>query len=119
METDCNTGQLEFQGLGKRGVVGKFDGGNITSDSGGLLLREVDERLGISKRFAACFSDYRDQKSIEHGVEALVRQRIYGIALGYEDLNDHDDLRSDLLLVYHSYGNSMHPLTMVLFLLYA
>ena len=85
MKTECNTRQLEFQGVGRRGVVGKFDGGNITSDSGGLLLREVDERLGISKRFAECFTDYRDEKSIEHEVEALVRQRIYGIALGYEE----------------------------------
>jgi hypothetical protein len=98
MKTECNTRQLEFQGIGKRIVVGQFDGGNITSDSGGLLLKEVDERLGISKRFAECFTDYRDEKSIEHEVEALVRQRIYGIALGYEDLNDHDDLRSDPLL---------------------
>jgi hypothetical protein len=98
MKTECNTRQLEFQGTGRRGVVGKFDGGNITSDAGGLLLREVDDRLGISKRCAECFTDYRDEKSIEHEVEALVRQRIYGIALGYEDLNDHDDLRSDPLL---------------------
>jgi len=58
----------------------------------------VDERLGFSKKLAECFTDYRDEKGIEHEVEALVRQRIYGIALGYEDLNDHDDLRSDPLL---------------------
>jgi Transposase DDE domain group 1 len=98
MQTECNSRQLEFQGVGRRGVVGKFDGGNITSEAGGLLLREVDDRLKISKRCAGCFTDYRNAKSIEHEVEALVRQRIYGIALGYEDLNDHDDLRSDPLL---------------------
>jgi hypothetical protein len=98
METECNLKQLEFQGIGRRAVVGKFDGGNITSDAGGLLLREVDDRLKISKRCAECFTDYRNGKSIEHEVEELVRQRIYGIALGYEDLNDHDDLRWDPLL---------------------
>ena len=98
METECNLKQLEFQGVGRRAVVGKFDGGNITSDAGGLLLREVDDRLKVSKRCAQCFTDYRNGKGIEHEVEELVRQRIYGIALGYEDLNDHDDLRSDPLL---------------------
>ena len=98
MKTECNLKQLEFQGIGRRAVVGKFDGGNITSDAGGLLLREVDDRLKVSKRCAECFTDYRNGKSIEHEVEELVRQRIYGIALGYEDLNDHDDLRSDPLL---------------------
>lgn len=98
METKCNIEGLEFQGLGKRGVMGRFDGGTITSDAGGLLLREIDERMGITKRFSGCFTDYRNPGSIEHEVSALVRQRVYGIALGYEDLNDHDELRSDPLL---------------------
>jgi hypothetical protein len=76
METECNLKQLEFQGVGRRAVVGKFDGGNITSDAGGLLLREVDDRLKVSKRCAQCFTDYRNGKGIEHEVEELVRQRI-------------------------------------------
>jgi hypothetical protein len=79
-------------------VVGRFDGGAITSDGGGLLLREVDQRLGLLVRLAECFSDYRNPNSIEHDVRALVAQRVYGLALGYEDLNDHDALRSDSLL---------------------
>lgn len=98
MATECIPTQLEFHALGKRDVVGRFDGGRITSDGGGLLLREVDERLGMLDRLAACFTDYRNPNSIEHSVNALVAQRIYGLALGYEDLNDHDVLRSDSVL---------------------
>ena len=98
MKTDCNVKELQFQGLGKRAVIGRFDGGTLTSDAGGLLLRELDERLRITERFSGCFTDYRNPKSIEHEVSGLIRQRVYGIALGYEDLNDHDELRSDPLL---------------------
>jgi Transposase DDE domain group 1 len=76
-------------------VVGHFDGGDITTDAGGLLLREVEQRTGIIRRFAACFRDYRDPRFIEFAVEELVAQRTYGLGLGYEDLNDHDQLRSD------------------------
>jgi hypothetical protein len=93
--TECKPQQYEFHGLGCREVVGRFDGGDITSDAGGLLLREVELRTGILKQFAACFTDYRDPKSIEHSVYDLVAQRGYGLCLGYEDLNDHDQLRSD------------------------
>jgi hypothetical protein len=78
--------------------VGTFDGGNITSDAGGLLLREVERCCGIIRGFASCFDDLRDPDRIEHSVAELVSQRIYGLALGYEDLNDHDELRSDPLL---------------------
>lgn len=98
MKTDCNVKDLQFQGLGKRAVMGRFDGGTLTSDAGGLLLREVDGRMGITERFSRCFTDYRNPESIEHEVSGLIRQRVYGIALGYEDLNDHDELRSDALL---------------------
>lgn len=98
MTTECIPSQLEFHALGHRDVVGRFDGGRITSDGGGLLLREVDLRLGLLDRMAACFTDYRNPNSIEHSVHSLVAQRIYGLALGYEDLNDHDVLRSDSVL---------------------
>ena len=98
METQCIPTQLEFHSLGKREVVGKFDGGNITSDAGGLLLRETEKRTEILSRFAECFQDLRDPELIEHTVPELVAQRVYGLALGYEDLNDHDDLRRDPLL---------------------
>src|SRR5437773_1493992 len=93
--TECKTEQYEFHALGNREVVGHFDGGDITSDAGGLLLREVEKRSGIIRRFAACFQDRRDPRFTEFAVEELVAQRIYGLALGYEDLNDHDQLRSD------------------------
>ena len=79
-------------------VVGRFDGGMISSDAGGLLLREVEKRFGILKRFAACFRDYRDPQRIEHSLATLISQRVYGIALGYEDLNDHDSLRHDVVM---------------------
>jgi hypothetical protein len=98
MDTECNPTQLEFHALGRQEVVGRFDGGRITSDGGGLLLREVDHRLGLLTRMATCFTDYRNPNSIEHDVRALVAQRVFGVALGYEDLNDHDALRSDSVL---------------------
>jgi hypothetical protein len=98
MKTECSIDRLAFQPLGRREVVGAFDGGTITSDAGGLLLREVEERTGILRQFAACFVDHRDPDLVEHTVQELVAQRIYGLALGYEDLNDHDQLRRDPLL---------------------
>jgi hypothetical protein len=98
MRTECIGKRIEFQGLSGRGVVGRFDGGLITSDGGGLLLREVERATKIIAQFAGCFRDYRDSDAIEHTVYELVAQRVYGLALGYEDLNDHDDLRRDPLL---------------------
>jgi len=98
MTTQCSESSFEFQPLGNRGVVAKFDGGDITSDGGGLLLRQVEQRTGIVRQFAACFEDRRDPRFIEHTVKELVAQRVYGLALGYEDLNDHDQLRVDPLL---------------------
>lgn len=89
MSTACTPDQFEFHALGSREVVGRFDGGRISSDGGGLLLREVDQRIGLLHRLANCFRDYRNPNSIEHSVRALVSQRVYGLALGYEDLNDH------------------------------
>ena len=98
MQTDCTPVQLTFQGLGRRRIVADFDGGVITSDAGALLLREVSHGTRLLSRFAGCFEDYRDLRRIGHSVESLVAQRVYGLALGYEDLNDHEDLRRDQLL---------------------
>jgi hypothetical protein len=98
LKTECSETSIEFQGLGTRQVVGRFDGGQITSDAGGVLLREVERRTGILRRLATCFDDHRDPDRIEHTVLELVSQRVYALALGYEDLNDHDDLRHDSLL---------------------
>ena len=98
MKTHCNDGDLLFPALSSRSVVARFDGGRITSDAGGLLLRQVEQITGIVRQFAACFSDHRDAARIEHTVLELLAQRIYGLALGYEDLNDHDALRHDPLL---------------------
>jgi len=97
MDTECTPTQFEFHALGRREVVGKFDGGNITSDAGGLLLRETEKQTGIISGFARCFEDKRNPEAIEHTMAELVGQRIYGLALGYEDLNDHDELRLDPL----------------------
>lgn len=98
METGCQQALFGFQGLGKRKVVAGFNGGTISTDSGALLLREVDHGRDILKPFSNCFIDYRDQDEIEHTLKELISQRVYGIALGYEDLNDHDKLRADPLL---------------------
>ncbi|MCL4218050.1 MAG: IS1380 family transposase [Candidatus Hydrogenedentes bacterium] len=98
MKTECNAAQLEFQGHGRRKVVADFDGGHLSSDGGALLLREVDARLNILPRFAACFTDHRDPELIDHSVLELARQRTFGLALGYEDLNDHKELMADPLL---------------------
>ena len=98
MKTECQNQWFELQPLGRREVVAEFNGGTITSDAGGVLLREVEERTGLIARFAACFDDHRDPDKIEHPVLDLLKQRIFGLCLGYEDLNDHDTLRRDPLL---------------------
>ena len=98
METQCIQKQMVFQQLGRREVIGRFDGGKISSDAGGLMLREVERRCEILKRFSGCFRDYRDRERIEHSLESLISQRVYGIALGYEDINDHDRLRHDVVM---------------------
>src|SRR3954453_11556707 len=98
MTTECNSTYLDFAMLGSRQVLADFDGGDITSDGGALLLREAGRVTGILRQFAACFTDHRAPDRVEHSVEHLLAQRVYGLALGYEDLNDHDDLRRDPLL---------------------
>src|SRR5438128_791885 len=98
MPTQCNPNLLAFAPAEGRPVVASFDGGAITSDAGALLLGATDRVLGLTRRLAACFKDSRDPAYTEHAVETLVMQRIVGIALGYEDLNDHDQLRHDPVL---------------------
>ena len=98
MTAECNQFVFGFHPQKRREIRAQFDGGAITSDGGGLLLREVEKRIGILQQFSACFTDYRDPDLIEHPVKQLVAQRVYGLALGYEDLNDHEELRNDPLL---------------------
>lgn len=96
--TECNSHSLQFQPHGRREIVAEFNGEMITSDAGVLLLREANERLGLIEKFARCFDDHRNPDQIAHPLEQLLAQRVFGIALGYEDLNDHDQLRHDPLL---------------------
>jgi hypothetical protein len=96
--TECTQTSFEFEGHFSKAVVARFDGGQQTSDAGGVLLRETDRRLKVLSRFASCFVDGRDGSRIKHRVEEMVAQRVYGIAMGYEDLNDHEQLRHDPLL---------------------
>src|SRR5512142_3185770 len=98
METQCNSTYLDFPMLGRREILADFDGGDLTSDGGALLLRKTEQLTAIIRQFVACFTDHRNPDLIEHTVTELVAQRVYGLALGYEDLNDHDDLRCDPLL---------------------
>src|SRR5258708_3916261 len=98
MTTECNQFVLGFHPLKQREIRAQCDGGGIPSDRGGLLLREVEKRTGILRQFAACFTDYRNPDLITHPVQELVAQRVYGLALGYEDINDHEELRKDPLL---------------------
>jgi hypothetical protein len=98
MRTECSQSSFEFHSLNQRNVIAKFDGGTITSDAGILLLREVEKRTGLIAGLARCFTDYRDARWTEHTVEELLGQRLFGMCLGYEDLNDHDQLRADPML---------------------
>ena len=98
MTTECSSSYLDFPMVGTRQVVADFDSGDISSDGGALLLRKTEVLTGIIRQFAACFADYRNPDLIEHTVEELIAQRVYALALGYEDLSDHDDLRRDPLL---------------------
>lgn len=99
LATECSQSNFEFAGIWSRSVVARFDGGQITSNGGGLLLQQVDKRIGLLSRFSDCFLDGRDQRRVRHGVREMLAQRIYGLALGYEDLNDHEQLREDPLLM--------------------
>lgn len=96
--TECTQPSFDFAPHFSREVTARFDGGAMTSDAGGLLLRATAARMNLFPRLAACFLDGRDPDRIEHSVEQMVAQRVYGLALGYEDLNDHEQLRHDPLL---------------------
>ena len=95
MHAQCNAEQLEFSGVGRRRVVAAFDGGTVSSDAGALLLGKTDAAIGLIDRLAGCFVDRRRPELIEHRLRTLVGQRVFGLALGYEDLNDHEQLRHD------------------------
>jgi hypothetical protein len=98
MQTECSKDFFGFAPVEGREVVAAFDGGAITSDAGALLLGATDRAIGMMQRFAACFHDERQPHLIEHEVVTLVGQRVFAIALGYEDLNDHDQLRHDPMM---------------------
>jgi hypothetical protein len=101
--TECNQDRFGFASVGgSREMVAEFSGGTISSDGGGLLLQETDSKMNLLTRFSPCFVDLRNPDLLEHSVEQLIRQRVYALALGYEDLNDQDQLRQDPLLVVMS-----------------
>ena len=95
MNTDCTSQKLSFGRLGRREIVADFNGGDLSSDGGVLLLRQVEQRTKILASFADCFTDHRQQGRVEHTVEQLATQRVLCLILVYEDLNDHDQLRYD------------------------
>lgn len=96
--TECTQVQFPFEAHFSRQVVGRFDGSQLTTDGGGLLLRQTDRKIGLLRRVVSCFTDTRQPERVEHELDELLAQRIYGLALGYEDLNDHEELRHDPLL---------------------
>ena len=98
MLTECNATLFDFAPVEGRQVVAAFDGGTITSDAGALLLGETDRAIRLTARFASCFIDMRMAELVEHEVATMVLQRVVGIALGYDVLNDHDELRHDPVL---------------------
>ena len=95
MPTQCSQEELDFGSSGGRKLVGAFDGGAITSNGGALLLGAADRSIQLTDRLAKCFRDLRLADGISHTIADLLRQRIFGLALGYEDLIDHDQLRHD------------------------
>ncbi len=96
--TECNQSQFEFEAHFSRRVVGRFDGSPLTTEGGALLLRAADRKIRLLRRVVGCFTDHRQPERVEHGLGEMLAQRIYGLALGYEDLNDHEELRNDPLL---------------------
>jgi hypothetical protein len=93
--TECIQSSFGFSASGKREVVARFDGGTLSTDGGAFLLRQTDQRLNLLPRLAECFLDGRNQSMVEHSILEMLSQRVYGLALGYEDINDHEQLRKD------------------------
>jgi hypothetical protein len=102
MQTQCISEQLRFEGFDGRRVEAAFDGGAVTSDAGALLLRQTDRVIGLIDRLSGCFQDGRDPGRVVHMLRTLIGQRVIGLALGYEDVNDLDDLRFDPVLALFS-----------------
>src|ERR1700726_394775 len=96
--TECNQKAFSFAAHFSRRVESSFTAGQVSSDGGALLLRQADRKIGMLSRVAACFTDRRSPLLVTHKLEEMVSQRVYGLALGYEDLNDHEQLRHDPLL---------------------
>lgn len=96
--TECTRKLLAFSSLSRKKILADFNGGHLTSDGGALLLREANRRLGLIRALAGCISDPRDPAPTVHEVQTMLAQRIFGIALGYEDGNDHQTLREDPVL---------------------
>jgi hypothetical protein len=93
--TECIQSDFGFKACGKREILARFDGGTISTDGGAFLLRQTDQRLNLLPRLAECFLDGRNQEQVRHSILEMLSQRIYGLALGYEDINDHEQLRND------------------------
>jgi len=108
--TECTQSSFGFKAFGKREIVARFDGGTISSDGGAVLLRQVDQRLNLLPRLAGYFLDGRNQEQVRHSILEMLSQRIYGLALGYEDLNDHDQLRNDPVFGILAGREKMEPL---------
>jgi hypothetical protein len=95
---NCTVEGMPFSKLGRREIEARFDGGEVSSDGGLLLLRQVERHLGLLKQVAPVLPDPRSQLLVRHTTEQLLRQRVFGLCQGYEDLNDHDRLKNDLAL---------------------
>jgi len=108
--TECIQSSFGFKAFGKREIVARFDGGTISSDGGAVLLRQTDQRLNLLPRLAECFLDGRNQEQVQHSILEMLSQRIYGLALGYEDLNDHEQLRKDPVFGILAGGEKLEPL---------
>jgi len=93
--TECSQSSFGFEASGRREIVARFDGGTISTDGGAFLLRQTEQRLNLLPRLAECFLDGRNQSLVEHSILEMLSQRVYGLALGYEDINDHEQLRKD------------------------